>query len=325
MSKIDLIIDALSVAQNSVWSALNQEALAYAIELKLELAKSEERVCCGDYEKCWKACTPRGRWLAEQEVVKPEAHIVKWSIPVDPNNFGEPLAQPEQELTEEGKAWGEMAKKMSRDFMENAKKNWEPPPKDVGTITIGELRKTDLYRRMATQSLRETFAPQREWLGLTDKEIEEEFGHADNWGSLLDSLESELRDVLGHYREAFKAQPEQGCAECGVKEIDGYALYCVACTEKFVGGYKENVPVHTSELLTQVFTGNQYAGNGTAGIKNETKPTGFFFQMPPRKPWVGLTDDDLDTIYREHHDKYGADLTGSYERSIEAKLKELNK
>ena len=25
----------------------------------------------------------------------PESHIVKWSIPVDPNNFGEPLAQPE--------------------------------------------------------------------------------------------------------------------------------------------------------------------------------------------------------------------------------------
>jgi hypothetical protein len=39
MNKIDVIIDALSVAQNSVWSALNQEALAYAIELKLELAK----------------------------------------------------------------------------------------------------------------------------------------------------------------------------------------------------------------------------------------------------------------------------------------------
>ena len=38
MKKIDLIIDALSVAQSSVWSALNQEALAYAIELKLELA-----------------------------------------------------------------------------------------------------------------------------------------------------------------------------------------------------------------------------------------------------------------------------------------------
>jgi hypothetical protein len=42
-SKIDVIIDALSVAQNSVWSALNQEALAYAIELKLELAKPDQR------------------------------------------------------------------------------------------------------------------------------------------------------------------------------------------------------------------------------------------------------------------------------------------
>ena len=27
----------------------------------------------------------------------PESHIVKWSIPVDPNNFGEALAQPEQD------------------------------------------------------------------------------------------------------------------------------------------------------------------------------------------------------------------------------------
>jgi hypothetical protein len=78
MSKIDLIIDALSVAQSSVWSALNQEALAYAIELKLELAKPEPQVCCGDYEKCIKACTPRGRWLAEKELVKPEQEPVAW-------------------------------------------------------------------------------------------------------------------------------------------------------------------------------------------------------------------------------------------------------
>ena len=27
-------------------------------------------------------------------------------------------------------------------------------------------------------------------------------GHADGWDELLDSLESELRDVLGHYRTA---------------------------------------------------------------------------------------------------------------------------
>jgi len=45
-SKIDVIIDALSVAQNSVWSALNQEALAYAVELKLELAEPEQEPVC---------------------------------------------------------------------------------------------------------------------------------------------------------------------------------------------------------------------------------------------------------------------------------------
>ena len=35
-------------------------------------SKQEVGVCCGDYDKCWKACTPRGRWLAEKELSKPE-------------------------------------------------------------------------------------------------------------------------------------------------------------------------------------------------------------------------------------------------------------
>ena len=79
------------------------------------------------------------------------------------------------------------------------------------------------------------------------------------------------------------------CAECGAD--GGHALYCVLCAEKFVGGYKESVPVHASELLTQVSTDTQYAGNGTAGIQNETKPTGFFFQIPPQtKP---LSDEEI--------------------------------
>jgi hypothetical protein len=33
-------------------------------------------------------------------------------------------------------------------------------------------------------------------------------GHADTFDELLDSLELELRDVLGHYREAFKRHTE---------------------------------------------------------------------------------------------------------------------
>lgn len=33
--------------------------------------EQEPVVCCGDYATCMKSCTPRGRWLAEQE---PEPH-----------------------------------------------------------------------------------------------------------------------------------------------------------------------------------------------------------------------------------------------------------
>ena len=71
-------------------------------------------------------------------------------------------------------------------------------------------------------------------------------GHADTFDELLDSLESELRDVLGHLRT--------------------------------------------------------------------------------RREWVGLTDEEIDGIYKTHHDQYGKCQTGGfdYERSIEAKLKEKN-
>jgi hypothetical protein len=114
-----------------------------AIEaLKQELAKPEPQVCCGDYEKCWKACTPRGRWLAEQEIVKSESHIVKWSIPVDPNNFGEPLAQPEQEPVA-----------------------WLHPDKKVDVIVPTILKWFDNPVPLYTAPLR------KEWIGLTNDEI----------------------------------------------------------------------------------------------------------------------------------------------------------
>lgn len=86
---------------------------------------------------------------------------------------------------------------------------------------------------------------------------------------------------------------EIGCSECGIG--GGHALYCVRCAEKFVGGYKENVPVHTSELLTQVSTDTQ-----------------------PQREWVGLTDEEL----AEFSDM----KLGSYDLclEVEAKLKEKN-
>lgn len=167
-SKIDVIIDALSVAQNSVWSALNQEALAYAVELKTELAKPD----------------------------------------------------------------------------------------------LSIKAKERLLRIMGTFDLAT--------------------GHADNWGSLLDSLESELRDVLNHYREALKL--------------------------------KDNV---------------SYSGNGTAVVQSKTKPTGFFFQMPPRKEWVGLTDEEIKEVLGLNEAPWslsGVALQHVMDdaRALEAKLKEKN-
>ena len=59
MSKIDLIIDALLVAESSVWSAKMDEALTAARELKLELAKPELEPCkcidefwCNTFDRC---------------------------------------------------------------------------------------------------------------------------------------------------------------------------------------------------------------------------------------------------------------------------------
>jgi hypothetical protein len=44
------------------------------------------------------------------------------------------------------------------------------------------------------------------------------------------------------------------------------------------------------------------------------------------RPWVGLTDEEMDAIYELHHNQYGECESANlgYERAIEAKLKEKN-
>jgi hypothetical protein len=110
-----------------------------------------DAVCCNDYEKCIKPCTPKGRWLAEKELARPEhtfdtpkSHIVKWSIPVDPNNFGEPLAQFEQEP-------------VARFNWNEAKFEW------LTEYSFDKHHMKPLY-----------LAPQRkEWVGLTEDDHED--------------------------------------------------------------------------------------------------------------------------------------------------------
>jgi hypothetical protein len=91
-----------------------------------------------------------------QELAKPEhrfdtpdSHIVKWSIPVDPNDFGEPLEQPEQapKLTDAGADTN-----MSRGL----------EPKGSGMVTLNQHgMRVDFYDA----------PPRKEWVGLTDEEI----------------------------------------------------------------------------------------------------------------------------------------------------------
>jgi len=47
------------------------------------------------------------------------------------------------------------------------------------------------------------------------------------------------------------------------------------------------------------------------------------YTAPPKKEWVGLTNEEIEDIRLEYHYADGAVKVG-YERAIEAKLKEKN-
>lgn len=112
------------------------------------------------------------------------------------------------------------------------------------------------------------------------------------WDSLHASLFS-LRQAL--------AQPEQGCAECGVKASDGYALYCVKCTDLFT--QPKHPPVPAGLIDPKSF----YEGY-EAGLA--------------KRSWVGLTDEEIDDLDNFDFDGYGFPI--NFARAIEAKLKEKN-
>jgi hypothetical protein len=52
----------------------------------------------------------------------------------------------------------------------------------------------------------------------------------------------------------------------------------------------------------------------------------FVYTAPPQRKWVGLTDDEIEAIYLQHHNQYGECESPSwgYERAIEQTLKEKN-
>lgn len=66
----------------------------------------------------------------------------------------------------------------------------------------------------------------------------------------------------------------------------------------------------------------EHTGNGTAGREADVRPTGFFFQMPAQREWVGLTDEEMFKLWvstpAETEDRF------AFARAVEAKLREKN-
>lgn len=74
-----------------------------------------------------------------------------------------------------------------------------------------------------------------------------------NWDTFICKHASENHEGSRFKVSLFTAPPsksEQGCAECGVKASEGYALYCVKCTELFT--QPEQTPV------AQIYVKNGY-------------------------------------------------------------------
>ena len=71
--ELQTLIDQLEAyikEQDEAIKALQKTNEYLVAQLRQALAQPEPQVCCGDYEKCMKPCTPRGRWLANQQMTR---------------------------------------------------------------------------------------------------------------------------------------------------------------------------------------------------------------------------------------------------------------
>jgi len=128
---------------------------------KKELAKPEQEPFKPDWANYRQGLidgAAQAKLAKPEQEQEPESHIVKWSIPVDPNNFGEPLAQPEHEP--------EIVRRVKR-YMGKRRES-------VGSPHITAKECIALANWIDSM----LFAPSRkEWVGLTDAEIEEAWGN----------------------------------------------------------------------------------------------------------------------------------------------------
>ena len=119
-------------------------------------------------------------------------------------------------------------------------------------------------------------------------------GHANTFDELLDSLESELRDVLGHYREAL-AQPAVALEQ---DEVDIRSrLYQRIHELETQLAQPEQEPVAYLVLFEGAGKLLEFKkGNYIHGAKVEHIP---LYTTPPQRKWVGLTPSEIDEIIED--------------------------
>lgn len=85
--------------------------------------------------------------------------------------------------------------------------------------------------------------------------------------------------------------------------------------------------VGTGEVASVNLGGVSFTGNSTAGREADVRPTGFFFQMPPQREWVGLTSEEREEIMDNlevHGTRLWEGQLHGFAEEVEAKLKEKN-
>ncbi len=133
----------------------------------------------------------------------PKPSIVRWSIPVDPNNFGEPLAQPEQNWSLLKATQDSLRQHMSRvkeleaqlAQTEQEPVAWMMP--DYGDVlSASEADGTGIYNVPLY-----TAPPRKEWVGLTDEDAANICmqGDLNDWHDeqVIDAVESRLKEKNG--------------------------------------------------------------------------------------------------------------------------------
>lgn len=119
--------------------------------------------------------------------------------------------------------------------------------------------------------------------------------------------------------QAALAQPTQEpvCPECKA----GVLYECVACSSN-------NYPAQPAQEPVAYWNFNSGFSHCMIDQLNEAakKNPAPLYSAPLQRPWVDLTDKEIDVIYEQHHNQYGECESPNfgYERAIEAKLKERN-